>query len=374
MDWKWNHIRVKGDKNLVLQDADGNATTIAITAFIEQFSKEKDDRIRLLYERLSDKEKIEQFAEAERYRMQAELQQLQKEKIELEKRITTLLQEFNNKDITNTDALYQEAFALFMNGKVDDALGALDEARLEAREKELEKERKKQAETRILKAELLQLKFDFKGASEQFDRALSIDSSWIIHMKAAGFYQFLNDFPTADKLYQQALALADSSAERAATLNNLANLHRARNDFEAAEKGFQEALAIRRTLSRTNPDTYRPHLASTLNNLALLHRDRNDFEAAEKGFQEALKIYRELSRTNPDTYRPDVAMTLINLGIFYQDAVPDKDRSLAYIVEALRIVLPLQEKIPSLERYVAVAVAVLQDWEMDPKEIVSSLQ
>ena len=374
MDWKWNHIRINGDNNLVLQDADGNTTTIAITAFIEQFTKEKDERIRLLYERLGDKEKIERLADAERSRMQDELRTFQEEKTALEEQVTNLLQEFSNKDIAGTDALYQEAFALFMDGKVDDALGVLDEARLDAREIELQEERKKQAETRILKAELLQLKFDFKGAAEQFGRALSIDSSWIIYMKVAGFYQFLHDFAEADKLYQNALALADTSDDRATTLNNLAVLQSDRKDYEAAEKGYQEALEIRRELARRNPATYLPDVAMTLNNLAILQRARNDYEAAEKGYQEALEIRRELARRNPATYQPKVAMTLINLGIFFQADLPDREKSLECIAEALRIILPLQEKIPYLQKYAESAIVVVRNWGMDTDDFVRSLQ
>ena len=112
----------------------------------------------------------------------------------------------------------------------------------------------------------------------------------------------------------------------------------------------------------------------TLNNLANLQSKRNDFESAEQCFQEALEICRDRAYTNLDISLLDVTTTLINLGVFYQKSVPDKDRSLAYVIEALRIVSSFKKKKPFLERYVAIAVAVLQDWDMDPKEVLSHLQ
>ena len=81
-----------------------------------------------------------------------------------------------------------------------------------------------------------------------------------------------------------------------ATLNNLANLHRARNEFEAAESEYKEALGLYRELAEKNPQAYLPDVAMTLNNLAILHSDRNEFEAAEIEYTEALEIYRNWRR------------------------------------------------------------------------------
>ncbi len=327
MDWKWNHIRIEGNNNLVLQDVDGNTTTIAITAFIEIFTKEKDARIDELRGWLIAQEKLERFADAERTRMQAELQKLQEENAILEERIPILLQEFNNKDISRTDALYQEAFALFMNGNVDEALDVLDDTKLNAKKQELKHEQQKLAETFLLKADLLQLKFDFKAAVKNFEEALSIAPVWANYLKAANFHQFLNDFLPAETLYKQALALAETSDEK----------------------------------------------ATTLNNLAALQSDKNEFEAAELGYREALQIRRELAATNPQAFLPDVAMTLINLGIFYLQSVPERDKSVACIAEALQILKPLTARIPYLQQYEATALQVASAWEIDPDELLKSL-
>ncbi|MEI6847381.1 MAG: tetratricopeptide repeat protein, partial [Chlorobiaceae bacterium] len=263
MEWKWNHIRIEGNNNLVLQDVDGKTTTIAITAFIEQFTKEKNKQITLLYDQLLDKKKIEQLSDAVRQHIQAELQQVIKEKANLENRITELLQEFHNKDISQTDILYQEAFSLFINGKLEEALGVLDDATLRVKKKELQNEQTQLAETFLFKAELLQMKFAFKEAAKNFDEALSIATTGYTYLRAANFYQFLNEFSKAEELYRKALALAENKSNRATTLNNLAILQKDQNDFEAAEQGYQEALNIYRELARTNPQTYLPAVATT---------------------------------------------------------------------------------------------------------------
>ena len=415
MELKWNYSRIKGNNCLVLQDADGNTTTIAITAFIQQFTKDKEKEIALLYNQLRDKEKIEQFADAERIRMQANLKQLQDEKAVLENKITNLLQEFNEKDISKEGALYQEAFALFINGKTDEALTVLDDAKLLAEEQQITddytKKRHELAEAYLLKAELLQLKFAFKDAAKKYEKALTFGPSWSTYLRAANFYKFLNEFAKADTLFHQALGLAKTAHQRAATLNNLAILQKDSNDYEGAEKGYREALEIRRDLALSNPQTYLPYVAGTLNNLAILQQASNDYEGAEKGYREALEKYRELARSNPQTYLPDVAMTLnnlavlqkasndyegaekgyrealekyrelarsnpqaylpdvamtlINQGILYLQSIPDKQKSIDCAAEALTILKPLAEKLPYLKRYQEKALQVMHSWGVE---------
>ena len=67
-------------------------------------------------------------------------------------------------------------------------------------------------------------------------------------------------------------------------------------------------------------------------------------------------------------------MTLINLGIFFQEDLPDREKSLECIAEALRIILPLQEKIPYLQKYAESAIVVVRNWGMDTDDFVRSLQ
>ena len=144
-----------------------------------------------------------------------------------------------------------------------------------------------------------------------------------------------------------------------------------KNEFEDALKSFKEALEIYRKLAQANPQTYLPYVAGTLNNLGNLQSDKNEFEDALKSYKEALEIYRKLAQANPQTYLPDVAMTLINLSIFYQKCQPDKDVSVQYAMEALKILTPFLEGAPYTQRYAQSARQVLQDWGVDIEKILA---
>ncbi|NHQ60588.1 tetratricopeptide repeat protein [Chlorobium sp. BLA1] len=368
MEWKWNHIKIDGNNNLVLQDIDGNMTTIAINAFIEKFTNELKEEIHLLYGRLSDKEKIETLSDIVREQLQDELKKAIDAKAGLENRITTLLEEFKNKDISTTDSLYQEAFSLFMNGKLDEALVVLDDAKLDERAQEVKNEQRQVAETFLLKAQLLQLTFAFEKAAKNFEKAITIFPDRQTYLTAANFYAYLNDYKKAEPLYKKALLLAEKPQERATTLNNLAILQKAKNDYGTAEEGYKEALAVYRQLAETNPQTYLPDVAMTLNNLAVLQSHQNDYGTAEEGYKEALAVYRQLAETNPQTYLPDVATTLNNLAIL-QKAKNDYGTAEEGYKEALAIRRQLAETNPQTYLpYVATTLNNLANLQSDQND------
>ncbi|MFZ4525378.1 MAG: tetratricopeptide repeat protein [Chlorobium sp.] len=198
----------------------------------------------------------------------------------------------------------------------------------------------------------------------------------------ANLQRVKNDYSGAEEVYREALQIRQDLAKTnpqtylldvAATLNDLALLQAEKNDYAGAEEGYREALKIRRGLANMNPQTYLPDVAVTLNNLANLQRDINDYAGAEEGYREALQIRRDFAKMNPQTYQPDVAVTLINLGWFYYDAVPEKQKSLESVSEALSIILPLTEKLPYTQHYAESAFKLLKAWGIDPEEFVKQL-
>ena len=80
MQFKWNSVKIQGNNNLVLQDADGNIETLAVQEFISLFTKEKDKYIKLLEKSLYDKEKIENLSNSEIQHLSQELQKATEEK------------------------------------------------------------------------------------------------------------------------------------------------------------------------------------------------------------------------------------------------------------------------------------------------------
>jgi tetratricopeptide (TPR) repeat protein len=220
---------------------------------------------------------------------------------------------------------YQKAAALFLEGRMDEALEILSEERLKQQEKDAKKQledaKKRQDDTLhswLLRGQLLAVKFDFDGASRAYGEAVKfvLDSfdAWFAYSL---FHQEQVRFREAREGYEKALCLARASGKDedvAMTLNNLGNLHRNENRMAEARQAFEEALKIHRKLAQKNPDVYLPDVAMTLNNLGVLHLNENRMTEARQAYEESLKIRRKLAEKNPDVYLPKVAVTLNNLG------------------------------------------------------------
>jgi tetratricopeptide (TPR) repeat protein len=191
-----------------------------------------------------------------------------------------------------------------------------------------------------------------------------------------------HEYDLAEKDYREALNirrnLAASNSHKylsavATTLNNLAVLQWSRHEYDSAEKDYRETLAIYLELAESNPQMYVPDVAMTLNNLAALQLTRKDYGSAEKGFREALDIYRELAEGNPQSFLQDVALTLSNMGLLYQEGLPDKEKSLACVREAVPILLSLKERLPKTRQDFERAMYVVKEWGLDPDEFITSL-
>lgn len=264
----------------------------------------------------------------------------------------------------------------------------------------------------------LQYLNDFAHQLSQGERAAGLNNLAILH-------EAQNNHKTALEEYEQALQIYRTLAEVnpntyllnvAYTLNNLAVLHRNQGDYQEALKEFEEALQIRRALPEVKPDDYLPFLATTLNNLAVVHSYQKEYEKAFIEYEEALQIYRKLAEVNPHPYLPDVAYVLNNfaglhydrdefeevlqkseestkiyrelaitnfqanfpflarglqnLALFYQKKIQQRDKSIAYAIEAMRILLPDKvEKVPFTQEFFVKAWKVLQDWNLSEEEI-----
>ena len=220
----------------------------------------------------------------------------------------------------------------------------------------------------------------YQEAMKRFGRELDAPTRAMTLNNLGNLQKNMNEFGDALESYKEALEIyrkLDQSNPQtylpyvARTLNNLGNLQSDKNEFEDAQKSYKEALEIYRKLDQSNPQTYLPNVARTLNNLGNLQRKKNEFEDALKSYKEALKIRRELAQSNPQAYLPDVAMTLINLSVFYQGSQPDKDVSVQYAREALKILTPFLKGAPYTQQYAQGAMQVLQDWGVDIENILA---
>jgi tetratricopeptide (TPR) repeat protein len=192
--------------------------------------------------------------------------------------------------------------------------------------------------------------------------AATLNNLALLHKAISNFGPASTEFEEALKLYRR-LAKTNSEAflpYLAATLNNLANLHKETRDFRQSLAKFKETLKLYRRLAKKNSEAFLPYLAATLNNLANLYQERKTFRPALAVFEKALNIWRGLAAANPEAFLPDVAMILNNLSIFYLQDVPDQKQSVAYAQEARSILIPLCAKIPHLQGLLDQAEALLK--------------
>ncbi len=139
-------------------------------------------------------------------------------------------------------------------------------------------------------------------------------------------------------------------------LQNHNKFNEAETYYQRCVKGFGQEISI-------------DFKATTLNNLAVLHSDKNEYEQAQNEYEEALTIYRQLAEVNPASYLPDVAITLINLSIFYLQSKPHQEESIKFVLEAIRILLPIVERIPYTQPYLQTAKAIMKAWGLSDEEI-----
>ncbi len=120
---------------------------------------------------------------------------------------------------------------------------------------------------------------------------LNISEAGRLLDRAATYLQDHGQYPQAEPLFQQALAIYEKTRgpdhlEAANELNNLAYLYQNQGRYGEAEPLFQRALAIKeKTLDPEHPST-----AITLDNLAQVYQHQGRYGEAEPLFQRALAI------------------------------------------------------------------------------------
>ena len=313
----WNNIRIDGNNNIVIQDINGDIQTIIFDEFIKQFTSEKNIQIKLLEDKLLDKEEIKNLSDYKVSRLQMDLQRLQDDKKYLENQVQALLLEFSKADISEADKSYREAFELFVNGQLEEAIDVLDEDILLEQEVKIKARQEKQAETRLLKAQLLSIRFDFVGAAYNIEKMVRCLSNYDTRSQASIFYSLLNDYSNAIIHYKQALFLAPDDTERATLLGNLGTVYIGNQLFADAKLVYDEALVIRRNLAKDKPEFLYP-MAGLLLSIGTLNNIELRFNDAETNLNEALNIlHRVDGRAFLFDYYISLASVLAKLGDVY---------------------------------------------------------
>lgn len=282
-----------------------------------------------------------------------------------------LARKFAEVNLDQASALYKSAFVFFKDGKIDQALNALNDEELahslENSKKAMQKAEealRQSIENYLLKARLSILKFKYEDAEayyrtavkaakgrheiiieyskflykqRHFKKGLALcqESLIIVKRKAVRgrifierglFHMGNNNFKAAEEDYLKALSILRSLEDQnngsytpyiATTLHNLGKLYAKTQRFTKADIVFREALTLRRKLAQIDKQTYQPKVAKTLNGIAIVFFRTQHFTTAEAYYKDAMEIYQELEKKDSDIYRPYVAKTLNNLGVLY---------------------------------------------------------
>ncbi len=256
-----------------------------------------------------------------------------------------------------TGQVYNQALKLFLDGKPDQALELLNEARLQKDADSAMEKSKQSAKEWQLRAQILVTKFDFAGASRAYKQATELlpgeAEPWFQY---GLFHQNQNKLSEARLGYEHALSLYRFNADQgqiAMVQNNLGKLHSEENRKVEARLAYDEALQIYRQLAQVNPNVYLSEVAIALNNLGVLYAHENHKVEAHAAYGEALEIFRKIATKKPDDYQQLIAGCLNNLGNLYKEERRMTEARAAY-EEALSIRRQLANKNPIVYKpYVA---------------------
>ena len=144
-------VNIKGNDNYVFQNASGESISFTLDNLIKKHTADSDARIKQLESSLYDKDELQKLSKRNIELLETELTKLTEDKARLEQQVINLASEFKDKDIRQCGAIYQESFALFLEGKLTEALDRLDDARIELECQAL-KEQQEKARARFGKA------------------------------------------------------------------------------------------------------------------------------------------------------------------------------------------------------------------------------
>ncbi|WP_214072912.1 tetratricopeptide repeat protein [Mucilaginibacter sp. dw_454] len=325
MNYQVNRLSINGNDNIVFQNVDGNTVTTSLDKLIREHTREKDAHIQSLQHSLFDKDKINELSEYRINALREELDKELKEKAQLERQVQELIQEFADKDISDTGTLYQEAFKLFLEGRLADALAKLSDSQLEAeylalkaQEQKLNQGKRKMADTFLLKARMLVMDGKSSNAAAYYEKAVEACPEWNYWQQNAYFYSYLNNAAKAEECYKRAMEIAETADQKAKSAEFLAVLID-RKDAARARQLFLEAISLYEQASGLEGIQSFVNLASVSGNFAKFLYDRDEPETAFAYITQALNYYKQLAESQPEAYLADLASTYANYGILLMD-------------------------------------------------------
>ncbi len=191
------------------------------------------------------------------------------------------------KSIQPDEEIATRAKEIFETKGIEQAIEYLSGVEFDKQKDLADKYMQNTAKALKVKAEFLVIQNRYDEAKEAYEKMTQYDRSFDALFEYAVFLQEQNYFQEAIKGYKNLLDLELTQANRALTLNNLANLYSDQNQNQEALKAYQEALKLYRDLAQANPMAYEIDYAKML----IMGVDL--FKQDKKGLQEAKKILEQ---------------------------------------------------------------------------------
>ena len=318
-----NYIKITGSNNIVIQDSEGRIIEITIADFMNRFTEEKDKTIDLLEKRIIDKEKIQALNDKEIVALSSDLNLLRSAKAELEKRISELIAEFNNKDLSEASELYRRTFSLFISGRLEEAIELLSESKLdkelhqfELNEDVLNRQRKVLADTFSFKAMMQYAKNDLVNSLQNLLQAIKLyPGSSRYWDKLSAIYLLLGKFQNAYGAMKKSIDIdLETQKEQSVTIGikygRIGAILIELGQISLAEQYIESAISIGNLLKSND---ILIHSYTSLSHLHKLFYDyKNELVFGEMALEIALK--KEDNKKNVAALFENLGTTYFSLG------------------------------------------------------------
>lgn len=355
-------------------------------------------KIKSLEEKINDKEKIitrsEAFFDTEILKYKKNIEELNNEKAILENQVSSVALKIDTVDLSKSSELYIKAVEHFLNGKVENAMQVLNESQLNAelekmqqREEKLLEQYEQNADSWILRAQLLTLECKFDKAKQSAEKGLALYEklfrtnpenyiiSLIVNLESIGSIYFnIGEYEVAEKYFNSGLNLCIELRENgdvthvpilAIIMQNIGACYYAIHKYEDS-LGFLEEAACLFSMVNSVHDSlnnfFNPYLMfrylTVLTNLGTTYKQLNNNEKALESFMKGNEICKELIKLDEDKYSEGIFRNFIGLGVFYFYQAKYKSAQEVYL-KALPYVKKLFKK--HTMRYIVDLADLLRD-------------
>ena len=307
--------------------------------------------------------------------LEREMQNLDAQRREVERVARDFAERYARINLDEVGPQYQKAYLLLQEGKLDEALAALNQigveqrisTRVAARRRidratedfakqriENEKGLEQDMEALRFKADLLIAKFDYLAAEKTYEVLVNVDSTNIKTLREkADKNSMQGKLFAAAAYYKRIIELNKNERENAQMLNTLALLYVDQNRPALAEEAYMKATGIQEKLAKTSP-VLEFDISTTYNHLGTFYRLQKNLEKARYYYSLSIEKREPLYKNFPQRYAADLGGVWMNMANLYRDLHWERSsltaykKSLSLYQEVVALNKSQQVEIPSI--------------------------